>query len=117
MTGIMVRLIIITALTYTIQASRVRKHGFFETTVEERARQALVDADNADSMAGEALQWGHEAVSNAVAVGADVSHGAVLLSMQRTAGGPTPMFTKDTMPAVAPALQCVISLTIQYFVI
>jgi hypothetical protein len=32
-------------------------------------------------------------------------------------GEPTPMFTKDTMPAVAPTLQCVISLAIQYFVI
>merc|ERR1719194_250340 len=31
--------------------------------------------------------------------------------------GPTPMFTKDTMPAVAPTLQCVISLSVQYFVI
>lgn len=31
--------------------------------------------------------------------------------------GPTPMFTKETMPAVAPTLQCVISLSIQYFVI
>merc|ERR1719420_2464975 len=30
---------------------------------------------------------------------------------------PTPMFTKETMPAVAPTLQCVISLTIQYFAI
>merc|ERR1719199_2449101 len=30
---------------------------------------------------------------------------------------PIPMFTKDTMPAVAPTLQCVISLTIQYFAI
>merc|ERR1719265_771187 len=32
-------------------------------------------------------------------------------------GEQTPMFTKDTMPAVAPALQCVISLAIQYFII
>merc|ERR1719335_426956 len=32
-------------------------------------------------------------------------------------GGPTPMFTKETMPAVAPTLQCVISLSIQYFVV
>merc|ERR1719265_2546414 len=32
-------------------------------------------------------------------------------------GEQTPMFTKDTMPAVAPALQCVISLSIQYFII
>jgi hypothetical protein len=32
-------------------------------------------------------------------------------------GKPTPMFTEDTMPAVAPTLQCVISLTIQYFLI
>merc|ERR1719364_391260 len=31
--------------------------------------------------------------------------------------GPTPMFTKETMPAVAPTLQCVISLSIQYFAI
>merc|ERR1719235_3091677 len=31
--------------------------------------------------------------------------------------GPTPMFTKETMPAVAPTLQCVISLSIQYFII
>merc|ERR1719453_2867476 len=29
----------------------------------------------------------------------------------------TPMFTKDTMPAVAPTLQCVISLSFQYFII
>merc|ERR1719265_216141 len=28
-----------------------------------------------------------------------------------------PMFTKETMPDVAPTLQCVISLTFQYFVI
>merc|ERR1719160_1433256 len=34
-----------------------------------------------------------------------------------TQEGPTPMFTKETMPAVAPTLQCVISLSIQYFVI
>ena len=32
-------------------------------------------------------------------------------------GGPTPMFTKDTMPKVSPTVQCVISLAIQYFVI
>merc|ERR1719191_1559535 len=32
-------------------------------------------------------------------------------------GEPTPMFTKETMPAVAPTLQCVISLSIQYFII
>merc|ERR1719265_2322206 len=32
-------------------------------------------------------------------------------------GDQTPMFTKETMPAVAPALQCVISLAIQYFII
>merc|ERR1719265_200465 len=32
-------------------------------------------------------------------------------------GEQTPMFTKETMPAVAPALQCVISLAIQYFII
>merc|ERR1719262_1368701 len=31
--------------------------------------------------------------------------------------GQEPMFTKETMPAVAPALQCVISLSIQYFII
>merc|ERR1719172_450007 len=31
--------------------------------------------------------------------------------------GQTPMFTKETMPAVAPPLQCVISLSFQYFVI
>merc|ERR1719335_701305 len=30
---------------------------------------------------------------------------------------PTPMFTEETMPAVAPTLQCVISLAFQYFVI
>merc|ERR550537_1799691 len=29
---------------------------------------------------------------------------------------PTPMFTKETMPAVAPTLQCVISLSFQYFI-
>jgi hypothetical protein len=33
------------------------------------------------------------------------------------ADGPTPMFTKETMPAVAPTLQCVISLSFQYFII
>ena len=32
-------------------------------------------------------------------------------------GGPTLMFTKDTMPTVSPTVQCVISLAIQYFVI
>jgi hypothetical protein len=32
-------------------------------------------------------------------------------------GKPQPMFTEETMPAVAPTLQCVISLTIQYFLI
>merc|ERR1719389_1420004 len=37
--------------------------------------------------------------------------------MHTSEGGQTPMFTKETMPAVAPALQCVISLAIQYFVI
>merc|ERR1719159_272693 len=37
--------------------------------------------------------------------------------MHTCEGGQTPMFTKDTMPAVAPTLQCVISLSIQYFVI
>jgi len=31
--------------------------------------------------------------------------------------GPTPMFTKETMPAVAPTLQCVISLSFQYFIV
>jgi len=31
--------------------------------------------------------------------------------------GPQPMFTKETMPAVAPALQCIINLTIQYFAV
>jgi len=36
---------------------------------------------------------------------------------QPTGGKPTPMFTEETMPAVAPTLQCVISLSIQYFVI
>merc|ERR1719261_164687 len=67
-------------------------------------------------MAGEAVQWGKDAVVDAVGVGADASHGAALLSMKVT-DGQTPMFTKDTMPAVAPTLQCVISLSIQYFVI
>merc|ERR1719274_395769 len=33
------------------------------------------------------------------------------------AAGPQPMFTEETMPEVAPTLQCVISLTIQYFAI
>jgi len=33
------------------------------------------------------------------------------------ADGPTPMFTKETMPAVAPTLQCVISLSFQYFIV
>jgi len=37
--------------------------------------------------------------------------------MQDGADGPTPMFTKETMPAVAPTLQCVISLTVQYFAV
>merc|ERR1719311_624074 len=37
--------------------------------------------------------------------------------MHTSEGGPTPMFTKETMPAVAPTLQCVISLSIQYFAI
>merc|ERR1719387_881289 len=37
--------------------------------------------------------------------------------MHTSEGGQTPMFTKETMPAVTPALQCVISLAIQYFVI
>merc|ERR1719463_212345 len=37
--------------------------------------------------------------------------------MHTSEGGQTPMFTKETMPAVAPTLQCVISLSIQYFVI
>jgi hypothetical protein len=108
-------IIVIAALVSGTQASRVKKH-FFETTLEERARQAFVDADNAESMAGEALQWGNAAVSDAVAVGGDPSHGAVLLTMETT-DGPTPMFTKETMPAVAPTLQCVISLSIQYFLI
>merc|ERR1719262_1201087 len=67
-------------------------------------------------MAGEAVQWGKDAVVDAVGVGADASHGAALLSM-RSKDGQTPMFTKETMPAVAPTLQCVISLSIQYFVI
>merc|ERR1719158_2501306 len=39
------------------------------------------------------------------------------LSADMQDGEPTPMFTKETMPAVAPTLQCVISLSIQYFVI
>merc|ERR1719399_1901128 len=67
-------------------------------------------------MAGEAVQWGKDAVVDAVGVGADASHGAALLSM-RSKDGQTPMFTKETMPAVAPTLQCVISLSIQYFVV
>merc|ERR1719171_3020164 len=67
-------------------------------------------------MAGEAVQWGKDAVVDAVGVGADASHGAALLSM-RSKDGQTPMFTKETMPAVAPTLQCVISLSIQYFAI
>jgi len=32
-------------------------------------------------------------------------------------GKPQPMFTEETMPKVAPTLQCVISLTVQYFAI
>merc|ERR1719158_1004552 len=40
-----------------------------------------------------------------------------MLSAGMQEEGPTPMFTKETMPAVAPTLQCVISLSIQYFVI
>merc|ERR1719375_2385895 len=31
--------------------------------------------------------------------------------------GPTPMFTEKTMPKVSPALQCVIGLSMQYFII
>jgi hypothetical protein len=31
--------------------------------------------------------------------------------------GPTPMFSKETMPAVAPTLQCVISLSFQFFIV
>merc|ERR1719359_2115315 len=31
--------------------------------------------------------------------------------------GPEPMFTKETMPKVAPALQCIISLSFQYFIV
>jgi len=34
-----------------------------------------------------------------------------------TSGKPQPMFTEETMPAVAPTLQCVISLSIQYFLV
>merc|ERR1719324_556859 len=67
-------------------------------------------------MAGEAVQWGKDAVVDAVGVGADAARGAALLSMKVT-DVQTPMFTKETMPAVAPTLQCVISLSIQYFVI
>merc|ERR1719321_468929 len=37
--------------------------------------------------------------------------------LQDDSDGPTPMFTKETMPAVAPTLQCVISLTVQYFAV
>merc|ERR1719197_961446 len=40
-----------------------------------------------------------------------------MLSTGMQEGEPIPMFTKDTMPAVAPTLQCVISLSIQYFVV
>jgi len=116
MSSIFARLIVIAVLASTAQASIRKKHGFFDSTLESRARRAMVDADNAESMAGEAVQWGSAAVSDAVAVGADLAHGAELLSMQKT-GGPEPMFTKETMPAVAPTLQCVISLSIQYFVI
>jgi len=39
------------------------------------------------------------------------------IDMEDGANEPTPMFTKETMPAVAPTLQCVISLSIQYFAI
>jgi len=39
------------------------------------------------------------------------------IDMEDAADEPTPMFTKETMPAVAPTLQCVISLSIQYFVV
>merc|ERR1719159_244891 len=39
------------------------------------------------------------------------------LKKEEAREGPTPMFTKETMPAVAPTLQCVISLSIQYFLI
>merc|ERR1719271_2014214 len=39
------------------------------------------------------------------------------IDMEGGAEEPTPMFTKETMPAVAPTLQCVISLSIQYFVV
>jgi len=116
MPGSFARFIVINVLISTLQATTVKKHGFFGTTLEERARQALVNADNADSMAGEALQWGNAAVADAVAVGGDAAHGATLLKMKST-DVQTPMFTKETMPAVAPTLQCVISLSIQYFVI
>ena len=34
-----------------------------------------------------------------------------------SAAGPTPMFTEKTMPKVSPALQCVMGLSMQYFII
>merc|ERR1719327_1579454 len=39
------------------------------------------------------------------------------MSVHGLEAAPEAMFTKETMPAVAPTLQCVISLSIQYFVI
>jgi len=40
-----------------------------------------------------------------------------MLSTGNKLDEPTPMFTKDTMPAVSPALQCVINLSMQYFIV
>merc|ERR550514_2728819 len=34
-----------------------------------------------------------------------------------SAAGPTPMFTEKTMPKVSPALQCVMGLSMQYFIV
>merc|ERR1719160_202969 len=52
------------------------------------------------------------------AKGTDVKHAEPPASTSATSSGkPQPMFTEETMPEVAPTLQCVISLAIQYFVI
>merc|ERR1719298_86267 len=39
------------------------------------------------------------------------------LDTDGSAAGPTPMFTEKTMPKVSPALQCVLGLSMQYFII
>merc|ERR1719238_1371463 len=39
------------------------------------------------------------------------------LDNEGAAAGPTPMFTEETMPKVSPTLQCVMGLSMQYFII